>query len=327
MLTTLPPFDSVDDDGSEQLTVDDPQAPQRVQQSAIKESVGAGYFAVLDEHLLSGREFTDAEERSLMDPAPDNATRMLPLVINETAARKLFGSTNPIGKHLKDGSRGYEVVGVVHDLKGGVGIKQAIVYAPLSRDDFARPPASGITILARTRPGVDGTVALRDVISGLDPKLVPFHVETLTDQLAISRREVQSAMRTYGGIGGFGLILSAIGLAGVTAYRLVARSAGEKSEFEWLLGANKGQVLRLVMREAVALIVVGTALGFAGAVLVSKALEAATSVVADALAMGTNDPRLLVGAPALLAALALVACYVPARAAVRIDPLKALRTE
>jgi len=62
-------------------------------------------------------------------------------------------------------------------------------------------------------------------------------------------------------------------------------------------------------------------------VSVSKALGAVTSVLADALAMGTNDPRLLVGAPALLAALALVACYVPARSAVRIDPLKALRME
>ena len=68
-------------------------------------------------------------------------------------------------------------------------------------------------------------------------------------------------------------------------------------------------------------------MGFAGAVLVSKALSAATSVIADALAMGTNDPRLLIGAPVLLAALALVACYIPARAVLRIDPLKALRTE
>jgi predicted permease len=324
-LTTLPPFSTVDDDNSEQLRVDDPRATQRVQQPAIKESIGTGYFRALDEPMLSGREFNDADERSLMEQAPENATRTLPVVINVTAAKKLFGSTDAVGKHLRDGSRGYEVVGVVHDLKSGMGIKQAIAYVALSRHDFASPPASGITILARTRAGVDGTAAIRDVLSGLDPKLVPFHVETLSDQLAMSRRGIRLAMWTYGGIGGFGLILSAIGLAGVTAYAVAQRK--REIGIRMALGANKGQVLRLVLREGIALIAVGTLLGFAGAVLVDKALEAATSVLADALAMGTNDPRLLVGAPALLAALALVACYVPARAAVRIDPLKALRTE
>jgi predicted permease len=324
-LTTLPPFATVDDDDSEQLTVYDPHAGPRVEQAAIKETVGAGYFRALDEPLLSGREFNDAEERSLMEPAPGNATRMLPVVLNQTAANKLFGSTNAIGKHLKEGSRGYEVVGVVHDLKSGMGIKQAIAYVALSREDFQRPPAAGITILARTMPGVDGPAAVHDVLSDLDPKLVPFHVETLSDQLAISRREIQPAMQTYGGIGGFGLILSAIGLAGVTAYAVAERK--REIGIRMALGAGKGQVLRLVLREGIALIAAGTVLGFAGAVFVSKALEAATSALADAMAMGTNDPRLLVGAPALLAALALGACYVPARAAVRIDPLKALRTE
>ncbi|MGA9672389.1 MAG: FtsX-like permease family protein [Terracidiphilus sp.] len=200
-----------------------------------------------------------------------------------------------------------------------------VAYVALSGDDFARPPAAGITILARTRAGVDGAAAVRDVVSGLDPKLVPFHVETLSDQLAMSRRGIRSAMWTYGGIGGFGLILSAIGLAGVTAYSVALRK--REIGIRMALGANKGQVLRLVLREGIALIAVGTVLGFLGAVLLSKALEAVTSVLADALAMGTNDPRLLVGAPALLAALALIACYLPARAAVRIDPLKALRTE
>ena len=324
-LTTLPPFATVDADESEPMMVDDPQAATRVQEPAIKEFVGAGYFRALDEPMLSGREFNDGDERRLMEPVPVNTTRMLPVIINETAAKKLFGGTNTIGKHLKDRSRGYEVVGVVHDLKSGMGIKQAIVYVALSRDDFARPPASGITILARTRAGVDGAAAVRDVVSGLDPKLVPFHVETLSDQLAMSRRGVRSAMWTYGGIGGFGLILSAIGLAGVTAYAVAQRK--REIGIRMALGANKGQVLRLVLREGITLIAVGTVLGFAGAVSVSKALGAVTSVLADALAMGTNDPGLLVGAPALLAALALLACYVPARGAVRIDPLKALRME
>jgi putative ABC transport system permease protein len=86
-------------------------------------------------------------------------------------------------------------------------------------------------------------------------------------------------------------------------------------------------VLQLVLREVIVLIAVGSALAFAGAVLLSKALGAATSVIADALAIGTNDPRLLTGAPLLLAVLALLACYIPARRATKIDPLEALRQE
>jgi putative ABC transport system permease protein len=91
------------------------------------------------------------------------------------------------------------------------------------------------------------------------------------------------------------------------------------------LGARKGQVLRLVLREGTALITVGTVLGFLGAVTMAKILSAVTSEFADAFKIGTNDPRLLVGAPLLLTALAMLACYVPARTAAKTDPLKALR--
>ena len=81
------------------------------------------------------------------------------------------------------------------------------------------------------------------------------------------------------------------------------------------LGARKGQVLLLVLREGAALVGVGTVLGFLGAFTLAKMLSALTSVFVEALKIGTNDPRLLVGAPLLLAGLALLACYVPARRA------------
>ncbi len=93
------------------------------------------------------------------------------------------------------------------------------------------------------------------------------------------------------------------------------------------LGVRKGQVLRLVLREGAALISIGTVLGFLGAFVMAKILSALTKDFADAFRFGTNDPRLLVGAPLLLAALAMLACYVPARRSTKIDPLTALRQE
>lgn len=93
------------------------------------------------------------------------------------------------------------------------------------------------------------------------------------------------------------------------------------------LGANKGQVLRLVLREGTTLIAIGTVLGFVGALAMVKVLSAMTNILVEALGVGTNDLRLLIGAPLLLAALALLACYIPARKAAKIDPLKTLRQE
>jgi ABC-type lipoprotein release transport system permease subunit len=93
------------------------------------------------------------------------------------------------------------------------------------------------------------------------------------------------------------------------------------------LGARKGQVLLLAMREGTALVSVGAVLGFLGAFALAKMLSSLINVFADALKAGTGDPRLIVGAPLLLTGLALLACYIPARRAVRIDPQKALREE
>jgi len=93
------------------------------------------------------------------------------------------------------------------------------------------------------------------------------------------------------------------------------------------LGARQDQVLRLVMREGAALVAAGTALGFLGALLISRALAALTAELAQAFGAGTGDPLLLLGAPLLLGCLALLACYLPARKAARIDPLLALRQE
>ena len=148
-------------------------------------------------------------------------------------------------------------------------------------------------------------------------------MQTLSQYLELSRSVLRSALRTYGGIGLFGLVLSAIGLAGVTGYAVAQRR--REIGIRMALGARRGQVLRLVLREGTALITVGTVLGFVGAFAMARIFSAMTNEFADAFKIGTNDRRLLVGVPFLLAALAMLACYLPARTAAKIDPLQTLR--
>jgi predicted permease len=315
-LAAQAPFSIKDEDETIQLTAEN----SRVQISAVEETVGAGYFAALSESMLAGREFMEFDQRGQAD-----GSKTLPAILNESAARGFFGNGNAIGELVRDDKQSYEVVGVAHDLRNGIGISRSVIYIPLTRRNFARPPADGMTIMARPDAGMDALSGIRREIAHIDPDLAIFNVRTLSDYLDLSRSNTRFAVSTYGGIGVFGLVLAAIGLAGVTAYTVAQRR--KEIGIRMALGARKGQALALVLREGAALVCVGTVLGFLGAMALAKILSAMTNIVVESLKVGTDDPRLLVGAPLLLAALAMLACYLPARRAAKIDPLKALREE
>ena len=136
---------------------------------------------------------------------------------------------------------------------------------------------------------------------------------------------VRVALWTYACIGICGLILASVGLAGVTAYS-VARRAREIG-IRVALGARGADVLGLVMKEGAFMVTIGTVIGMAGAWAGLRALLRLLMQVGKAASTSTSNPVLLVGAPALLAALALAACYVPARKSLRIDPAITLRQE
>ena len=319
-LAAQPPF--AVQEGAARVTAEQTHGSPRVLDTVVEETVGAGYFAALSEPMLAGREF---EERDQVSPSSGGAPRSAPVILNETAARRLFGTDAAVGKRLRDDNQSLEVVGVVHDLKRGLGVSQSTMYLPLTRLDFARPPAGGVTILVRSDAGADALAGIRSEIVLLDPKLNLFHVRTLSDYLDQSRSAIRFSVQTYGGMGLFGLVLAAIGLAGVTAYAVAQRR--KEIGIRMALGARQSQVLRLVLREGVALVAAGTLLGFLGAFALAKVLSALTSMFVESMSVGTNDPRLLLGAPLLLAALAMLSCYLPARQATQIDPLKALRSE
>jgi ABC-type antimicrobial peptide transport system permease subunit len=316
-LASEPPF-SIATAGVQLSSASLPGA-SHVLKSVVKHTVGAGYFTALGEPMLAGRQFAE-RDRETASP--------LPVVLDESAARGLFGDGSALGQRVTEDKRSYEIVGVVRDLKSGIPDetgRSGSVYLPLTRSDFASPPAGGITIMVRSDAGVDALGAIRREIASIDPNLAVFDVRTLAEYLDLCRSYMRLALDTYSGIGVFGLVLAAIGLAGVTAYAVARRR--KEIGIRIALGARRGQVLRLVLREGAALVTVGTALGFLGAMAMVKVLSALTSIFVDSFQVSTDDPRLIIGAPLLLAALAMVACYIPARRSARIDPLKALREE
>jgi len=329
-LAATVPFSIADEDGATELTAEDSGESSRVKQSVIEETVGAGYFATLREPMLAGREFQERDQRSQADGSKTLSSArvlpvVLPVVLNETAARGFFGNGNALGKRLKDDKQSYEVVGVVSNLKNGMGISQSVIYLPLTPSDFLRSPADGITLMVQSDGGPDALGGIPNEIASMEPHLNIFRVETLSNYLDRSRSATRFAVQTYGGIGVFGLVLAAIGLAGITAYGVAQRR--KEMAIRTALGATRAQVLRLVLREGAALVGIGTVLGFLGAIAVAKILSALTNIFVEAFRVGTDDLRLLIGAPLLLAAVAMLACYVPARRSVRMDPLKVLRQE
>ena len=319
-LAEQPPFSILN--STTQMMAEDQQKSSPVQRPVVKETVGASYFAALSEPMLSGRDFEELDQHGQTDAANHTS---VPIIVNESAARGFFSNENAIGQRIKDDKQSYEVVGVVRDLDIGFGTRQSVVYLPLTAGDFARPPVGGMTVMARFDSGTDGLSVIRGEIASIDPNLTIFNAQTLSQYLDSSRANMRFAVRTYGAIGLFGMILSAIGLAGVSAYAVAQRR--KEIGIRTAIGASKAQVLRLVLREGTTLVTVGTFLGFVGAVALARILSAMANILVEAFRVGTSDARLLVGAPLLLASLAMLACYLPARRAAQIDPLKALREE
>jgi putative ABC transport system permease protein len=176
--------------------------------------------------------------------------------------------------------------------------------------------------MARATPGVDVITAVRREIAAMDPNLTPFNARSMTEQISQFMSALKGASWTYGVIGVFGLILAAVGLAGVTAYSVAQR--GHEIGIRMALGAQKRDVLGLVMKEGAALVTIGTITGLVFAWAGIRALSGLFFTVAS---VRSSDPVLLVGAPLLLAGVAMAACYLPARRATGIDPVVALREE
>ncbi len=301
--------------------------------------VGRGYFETAGIHILSGRGFN----------AQDEAGTTTAVILSQKAAEQFFPGQDAVGRRIEirngaaggglgampgtidfragvlaQGAHPFQVAGVVANVSEDLvaSKKHPAVYFPLLIAGASQPSLRGVTLLVRAAPGLDPIPPIRREISALDANVTPFNATSMTEHISQFMSSLTAATWTYGVMGLFGLVLASVGLAGVTAYS-VARRAREIG-IRMALGAQTHDVLRLVMKQGAALVALGVASGIAFALAAIRALSALFFTVAS---VQGYDPLLLLGAPSLLAAIGLIACYIPARRSARIDPAATLRTE
>jgi predicted permease len=286
-------------------------------QNLETERVGAGFFETLGVPVLAGRTFRESDE--------GDASRVV--VINQTLAQDTWPNHDALGRTLELDGTTYEIIGVVGDIGSGFSLekRRPCVYRPNAPGGYANPSAQGVTLLVRAEPGADIPLLVRREVGGMLPDLTVFNVTSVTEQVERMASIFRMTMGIYGGIGAFGLVLSSVGLAGVTAYAVARRT--HEIGIRRALGAQNRDVMELVLREGVLLIAIGTVLGMAVSFAAVRAMSAMLSAVAEITKTSIYDPLLLAGAPLLLASLALLACYLPARRSLRINPVEALRAE
>jgi predicted permease len=273
--------------------------------------IGPGYFSTMGIALIAGREFTRR----------DDATAPPVAVINESMARYFFGQKNAIGLHLgmgRGGKLGIEIVGVVRDGKYRNLREQPerTVYFPWTQD----PGIQDVTFFAR---GAGDAAALggelRGAVAALDPNLPVYGLKTMQTEIddSIYIDRMIAALSSF--FGGLATLLAAIGLYGVMAYSVARRT--REIGLRMALGAERGHVVWLVMREVTLLAGIGVAVALPIAYGLGRAVNSQLYGVQPA------DFAVLAGGTLLLSLVAGVAGYVPARRASRVDPLVALRYE
>jgi len=274
-----------------------------------------GYFTTLRIPLLSGRDFNRSDSAGASGVA----------IISANLARKYWPHQSPIGKHISHvgpKSSTFEVVGVVGDVASGDLRKPPgpLVYFPLAQSYLMFPWQPDITILARTA-GEPAAIlpSIKAAVTSVNPDLPVFHIRTLREQLATALAEERFVAFLLVVFALLATVLSAAGVYGLIAY--VTKRSTHEFGIRMALGASHRQVLWLVFRRGVVLTLAGVGIGLGGALALSRVVRSLLYGVSP------NDPSTFAAVASLMTAVTLIACYLPARRAMRVDPVVALRHE
>jgi predicted permease len=271
-----------------------------------------GYFGVMGIPFLKGRGFT----------SQDISTTPLVTIISEAMARQYFPNQDPIGKRITfgfppDGDAPREIVGIVGDVRD-VALNQN--PAPMMYVPYAQAPFWGAVVVSRSNLTLAAFAdAIRRDAGEIDKDLPVTDIAAMPDVVYTSVAQPRFQMVLLGLFGSLALLLAAVGIYGVISYSVVQRT--HEIGIRMSLGAQPGQILQLVVGQGLKLALVGIAIGGVAALALTRLMMSLLFGVSPA------DPLTFAGVALLLAAVALAACYVPARRAMRVDPMTALRYE
>ena len=286
-------------------------------QSANFIPVGSSYFETVRAEVVRGRSFTPQ----------DDADHPGVVIVNEAFVRHYFPGEDPLGRRLRpsppariwDNQRltSFEIVGVVRDVKfdGLAAGSEPAYYLPASQS-----PLNDMTLLVRTTSDPQSIVpALRQAVWSIDPNQPISGVSTLEQIVSTSIAQPRLNMLLMMLFGGLALVLSAVGIYGLLSYAVTQRT--QEMGIRMALGANVTDVLKLVLKQGMLLALIGEAIGLAGAFALTRLMSGLLFGVTP------TDTGIFAGVVLVLTLTALLACYLPARRATKVDPLVALRYE
>jgi putative ABC transport system permease protein len=274
-------------------------------------SASSSYFETLGIPLLRGRAFTAADR--------ERSPRVV--IINQAFADQFFSSQEALGKNviLGGGNDLNEIVGISGNVRQqGLRIAASpTIYIPYRQAQFQEP---GMLLILRSGlPPSAVAAAATSVIRSIDPDVPVYDVATMQDRLSDALSTQRANMALMGLFAALALLLAAIGIFGVIAYMVSRRSL--EIGIRMALGAQHRDVWKIVLGHGMTLALIGIAIGLGGALAATRALRTLLFEISP------SDPWTLAAAALLFAAVAAAACYVPARRAIRVDPMTTLRHE
>ena len=275
--------------------------------------IGPDYFRTMQIPLIEGRAFTDADKEGSVYVA----------IVSEAMAKKYWPNQNPVGKQFTMGgapAHPMQVIGVANDVRyqGFSGPIEPYFYVPFQQH-YTGNSLNTLEVRTAGDP-IEFISEVERSIHNMAPELPLFEVKTLHESLYSPNGLLvyQVAAGLAGIMGTLGLILAVVGVYGVLSYVVSQRTA--EIGIRMALGARRGDVLRIVYRQGLWIVGIGVMFGLAGAFAIAHLLGSMIIVSA-------TDPATYLSVSAILAAIAMLACYIPARRAMYVEPMKALRAE